>query len=415
MDLQTRYLGLTLRSPLVASAGPLTGSLAGLTKLAEAGVGAVVLPSLFQEQLPAEDERDWFPAEGGADGRDEARKYFRDLGGPGGGDWPARYLALIKRAVAEIDIPVIASLNGGSTGGWTDYASAMQAAGASAIELNVYYLPGDPLIPARDAERRYTEILTTVKAVVSIPVAVKLSPYFSSLGEMATVLDQAGADGLVLFNRFLQTDIDPETFTVSRGFRLSVPAESALSRAWISRLHGLVRCSLAASTGRGLGRRRGGLPAGRRGRGDDDVGACSGTARSMPGCCSTALRTGCTARASSRWPAVRGLLANAPEGRPAYTRMRLSERTGTGQPRLRQPRFAPGADRIGRWLTAALDDEPTRCCGRVRAKTLTAGLRRHGDELVRRTARIDQDCDPEPDGSWPRIAGTSYRRRTASR
>src|SRR5277367_3513235 len=127
MDLQTRYLGLTLRSPLVASAGPLTGSLAGLTKLAEAGVGAVVLPSLFQEQLPAHDERDWFPAEGGTDDRDEAQNYFRNLGGPGGGDWPARYMALIKRAAAEIDIPVIASLNGGSTGSWTDYASAMQA------------------------------------------------------------------------------------------------------------------------------------------------------------------------------------------------------------------------------------------------------------------------------------------------
>jgi dihydroorotate dehydrogenase (fumarate) len=223
MDLSTKYLGLTLRSPLVASAGPLTGSLAGITRLAEAGVGAVVLPSLFEEQLRAEPDREH--------------------------DWSHRYLDLIERAVAEVDIPVIASLNGVTTGGWTDHASAMQAAGASAIELNIYYLPGDPLIPARDAERRYTEILTTVKAVVSIPVAVKLSPYFSSLGEMALVLDHAGADGLVLFNRFLQTDINPETFTVSTGFRLSVSPEAALPRAWTSRLYGLVRCSLAASTG----------------------------------------------------------------------------------------------------------------------------------------------------------------------
>jgi dihydroorotate dehydrogenase (fumarate) len=146
-------------------------------------------------------------------------------------------------------VPVIASLNGVSPGGWTSYATAMQEAGAAAVELNIYYLPGDPLIPARDAERRYTEILLAVKAAVRIPVAVKIGPYFSSPGEMATLLDQAGADGLVLFNRFLQTDIDPETFTVSTGFRLSSPGEASLARTWIRLLHGKVRCSLAATTG----------------------------------------------------------------------------------------------------------------------------------------------------------------------
>ena len=141
-------------------------------------------------------------------------------GARAGGDWPARYLALIKRAVGEVDIPVIASLNGGLTGAGTDYvlAQTCRAARVSAIELQVYYLPGDPLIPARDAERRYTEILSTVKAVASILVAGELSPYFSSFGEMAIVLDQAGADGLVLFNRFLQTDIYLKMFTVSPGF-----------------------------------------------------------------------------------------------------------------------------------------------------------------------------------------------------
>jgi len=248
MDLSTKYLGLNLPSPLVASAGPLTGSLAGIIRLAESGVGAVVLPSLFEEQLRAEADRDFFLHDAHAAGP-EAQTYFRDADGPGGPDWPQRYLNLITRATAEVDIPVIGSLNGVTPGGWTDYASAIEAAGASAIELNVYYLPGDALIPARDAERRYTEILTTVKAVVSIPVAVKLSPFFSSLGEMAVVLDHAGADGLVLFNRFMQTDINPETFTISTGFRLSVPAEAALPRAWMSRLHSLVNCSLAASTG----------------------------------------------------------------------------------------------------------------------------------------------------------------------
>jgi dihydroorotate dehydrogenase (fumarate) len=246
MDLTTQYLGLPLRSPLVASAGPLTGTVAGVERLAETGIGAVVLPSLFEEQLRAEAERDAELAEAYADSNVEAHGY---LPGPGAEHWPHRYLDLVRRASEAVDIPVIASLNGVSPGGWTDYAAAIERAGASAIELNIYYLPGDPLIPARDAERRYTEILTTVKAVVSIPVAVKLSPFFSSFGEMAIVLDHAGADGLVMFNRFLQTDIDPETFTVSGGFRLSSPAEAALPRAWISRVRDLVRCSLAASTG----------------------------------------------------------------------------------------------------------------------------------------------------------------------
>jgi dihydroorotate dehydrogenase (fumarate) len=246
MDLRTRYLGLTLRSPLVASAGPLTSTVGGIARLAAAGAGAVVLPSLFEEQLRAEAERDAGLAEAYADSHGEALTYLPD---PGAEHWPHRYLGLISRAAAETGIPVIASLNGVSAGGWTDYAAAIEQAGASAIELNIYYLPGDPLIPARDAERRYTDILATVKAAVSVPVAVKLSPYFSSPGEMAVVLDHAGADGLVMFNRFLQTDIDPETFTVSAGFRLSAPAEAALPRAWISRVRGLVRCSLAASTG----------------------------------------------------------------------------------------------------------------------------------------------------------------------
>jgi dihydroorotate dehydrogenase (fumarate) len=318
MDLSTRYLGLALRSPLVASAGPLTGSLAGITELAEAGVGAVVLPSLFEEQLRAETDPDWNLPAGYAESGGEAQTYFRDPDGPGGPDWPHRYLNLITQA-AETGIPVIASLNGASTGGWTDYASAMQAAGASAIELNVYYLPGDALIPARDAERRYTEILTTVKAVVSVPVAVKLAPFFSSLGEMAVVLDHAGADGLVLFNRFLQTDIDPETFTVSSGFRLSDPAEAALPRAWISRLHGLVRCSLAASTGVDS-------PADVAAyllAGADVVMTTSSLLRHGPAHARVlrdGLETWMERKGLTSLGAVRGLLAKAPEGEPTYSR-----------------------------------------------------------------------------------------------
>jgi dihydroorotate dehydrogenase (fumarate) len=248
MDLSTRYLGLDLRNPLVASAGPLTSTADGVRKLADAGVGAVVLPSLFEEELRHQADQDSRLASAGTDSFPEALSYLPDTTFD---HWPHRYLHLIEQATAAAGpgVPVIASLNGVSTGGWTDYATAMQDAGAAAIELNIYYLPGDPLIPARDAERRYTEILISVKAAVRIPVAVKIGPYFSSPGEMATLLDRAGADGLVLFNRFMQTDIDPETFTVSAGFRLSSPGEAALPRNWIALLRGKVRCSLAATTG----------------------------------------------------------------------------------------------------------------------------------------------------------------------
>jgi dihydroorotate dehydrogenase (fumarate) len=246
MDLSTRYLGLDLRNPLVASAGPLTSTPDGVRKLADAGVGAVVLPSLFEEQLRHQADQDSWLALAGTDSYPEALSYVPDTTFEA---WPHTYLHLIEQASASAGVPVIASLNGVSPGGWTGYAAAIQEAGAAAIELNIYYLPGDPLIPARDAERRYTEILVSVKSAVRIPVAVKIGPYFSSPGEMATVLDEAGADGLVLFNRFLQTDIDPETFTVSTGFRLSSPAEASLPRAWIRLLRGKVRCSLAATTG----------------------------------------------------------------------------------------------------------------------------------------------------------------------
>ena len=245
MNLTSTYLGLDLRNPLVASAGPMTQTAARIARLAEAGVGAVVLPSLFEEQIRAEADRDERLAEVGTDSFGEAASYLVD---PDASIWPRQYLSLIERAAGS-GVPVIASLNGSTQGGWTDYARAMQDAGAAAIELNIYYLPGEPLIPGRDAEQRYVDILTAVKSVVSVPVAVKLTPYFSSFGDMALRLEQAGADGLVLFNRFMQTDIDPDTFTVSTGFKLSSPAEATLPRSWIARLRGQLRSSLAASTG----------------------------------------------------------------------------------------------------------------------------------------------------------------------
>jgi dihydroorotate dehydrogenase (fumarate) len=255
MNLDTSYLGLKLRNPLVASAGPMTQTADRVERLAGAGVGAVVLPSLFEEQIRAEADRDERLAEVGIDSFGEAMTYLID---PDASVWPRQYLDLIERA-ARSGVPVIASLNGSTAGGWTDYARAMQQAGAAAIELNIYYLPADPPriaprtsptpLSARDNEQRYVDILTIVKAVVSIPVAVKLTPYFSSLGEMAVRLDQAGADGLVLFNRFMQTDINPDTLTVSTGFQLSRPSEATAARSWIARLRGQVHASLAASTG----------------------------------------------------------------------------------------------------------------------------------------------------------------------
>ena len=246
-DLATRYLGLELRHPLVASASPLSNSADGVRRLADGGASAVVLYSLFEEQLRQAAERDAAAAEAGTDSFAESLSYFPAAAGADGG--PRRYLSLLERAAAAVDIPVIASLNGSTTGGWTDYASALQDAGAAAIELNIYHLPGGPVVTGRDVEQRHVEILTTVKAVVSVPVAVKLSPYFSSTGEMARRLDQAGADGLVLFNRFLQPDIDPETLTVTVRPGLSTQAEGRLPRAWIALLAGRVRASLAATTG----------------------------------------------------------------------------------------------------------------------------------------------------------------------
>jgi len=252
MNLASRYLGLDLRNPLVASAGPMTQTADRIERLAEAGVGAVVLPSLFEEQIRAEADRDERLAEVGIDSFGEATSYLID---PDASAWPRQYLDLIGRAAGS-GVPVIASLNGSTPGGWTEYARAMQDAGAAAIELNIYYLPGDPpttspspFLPGRDAEQRYIDILTAVKSAVSVPVAVKLTPYFSSFGDMALRLEQAGADGLGLFHRFMQTDINPDNFTVSTGFKLSSPAEATLPRSWIARLRSQLRSSLAASTG----------------------------------------------------------------------------------------------------------------------------------------------------------------------
>jgi len=247
MDLSTRYLGLALRNPLVASASPISNTLDGVRRLADAGVGAVVIFSLFEEQLRDEAEQNARLADAGTDSFAESLSYF-----PAGADsdaGPRRYLSLLERATAAVDIPVIGSLNGVTPGGWTSYARLIQDSGAAAIELNIYYLPGDPHTPGREVEQRYIDILCRVKDAATVPVAVKLGPHFSSVGEIALRLDQAGADGLVLFNRFLQPDIDPETLTVRPAVDLSSPAEARLPRTWISLLRNHLRASLAATTG----------------------------------------------------------------------------------------------------------------------------------------------------------------------
>lgn len=247
VDLTTQYLGLTLRSPLVASAGPLSQTVNGIRALEDAGVGAVVLYSLFEEQVRHEQARDELMQQVHEGSFAEALTYFpvesvRD-------SRVEKYLELIEAASNVVDVPLIASLNGATVGGWTDVARRMQNAGADALELNIYFVPGDLRTVGAEVEARHVEILQQVKQVVDIPVAVKLSPYFSSTGAMIAELDEAGADGLVLFNRFLQPDIDIEIPDVVSGFELSSPDEARLPRAWIAAVHGRVKASLAATTG----------------------------------------------------------------------------------------------------------------------------------------------------------------------
>jgi len=247
MELATTYMGLQLRNPLVASASPLSYTLDGVRRLADAGVGAVVLFSLFEEQLRERAARNARLVDDPAESFPEALDYFPAVAEEDAG--PRRYLSLLERAAATVEIPVIASLNGVTPDGWTGHARAMQNAGAAAIELNIYYLPGDPHTTGREVEQRHIDVLQRVKDAVSVPVAVKLSPYFSSTGEIALRLDEAGADALVLFNRFLQPDIDAEALAVVPTVELSSPADARLPRTWIALLRGRVRAALAATTG----------------------------------------------------------------------------------------------------------------------------------------------------------------------
>jgi dihydroorotate dehydrogenase (fumarate) len=252
MDLKTSYLGLDLAHPIVASSSPISKSLDGIKRMEDAGAAAVVLFSLFEEQIRFENESFDYLSEAGTESFPESLSYF-----PAVGDYrvgPDAYLEMIRQASEQCRIPIIASLNGVTPSGWSEYARLMIDAGAKALELNIYYIPADLTLTGREVEQRYVDIVRIVREAISAPIAVKLSPFFSSIGEMAKRLVEAGADGLVLFNRFYQPDFDLDELEVVADLDLSSASEIRLPLLWIAVLHGRLNCSLAATRGVETGR-----------------------------------------------------------------------------------------------------------------------------------------------------------------
>ena len=247
MDLSTKYLGLELKNPLVASSSPLSRDIDTAKMLEDNGASAIVMWSLFEEQLQFEAKELTHFLEQGTESFAEALSYFpaKEEFHVGADD----YLNHIAKLKSAVKIPIIASLNGISTGGWIDSAKKMQQAGADALELNVYYIPTDPKLASLDVEQIYVDVLKAVKSQVTIPVSVKLSPYFTSIINIANKLESAGADGLVLFNRFYQPDIDIDNLEVTPNILLSTPQEMRLPLRWIAILKDRVNTSLAATTG----------------------------------------------------------------------------------------------------------------------------------------------------------------------
>ena len=247
MDLKTTYLGLDLKNPLVPSSSPLARELDSLRQMEDAGAAAVVLHSLFEEQITQETHTLNEHLMQGTDSFAEALNYFPDAAEYKTG--PDAYLEHIRKAKDAMSIPVIASLNGVSTGGWVKYAKDVQAAGADALELNIYYLPTDLNMDSNAVEQLYLDALRDVKSNISIPVAMKLNPYFSSVANMARRLADGGVDGLVLFNRFYQPDLDLEKLEVVPNLQLSSSLELRLPLRWIAILYGRVQTDLALTTG----------------------------------------------------------------------------------------------------------------------------------------------------------------------
>ena len=246
-DLSTTYLGLALKNPLVASASPLSKKLDTVRRLEDAGVSAVVMYSLFEEQITHESNAlDYFLSRG-TESTAEALTYFPDLEHYNIG--PEAYLDLIRKYKSAVEIPIIASLNGVSSGGWVKTAREIEQAGADALELNIYYLSTGVGTSAQELEDAYVDLVKDVRKEIHIPLAVKLSPYFTSLPHLAARLEKAGADGLVLFNRFLQPDLDVETLEVEPILHLSTSAELLLPLRWTAILYGRVQTDLALTTG----------------------------------------------------------------------------------------------------------------------------------------------------------------------
>jgi dihydroorotate dehydrogenase (fumarate) len=247
VDLSTRYLGLDLRSPIVPSASPMGQRVETLKALQDAGAGAVVLPSLFEEQIEHDEIQFHGALDMIADSNPEALSYMPEFEDYTTGSDP--YLRHLEACTHELEIPVIGSLNGISSGGWIAHAKRMQEAGAAALELNVYFIAADPDQTSDDVEMRYVKLVEAVRAEITIPLSVKIGPFFSSVGHMAHRLVAAGADGLVLFNRFMQPDIDLETLTLDTQLQLSSSAELLLPLRWIGILRDRVHASLALTTG----------------------------------------------------------------------------------------------------------------------------------------------------------------------
>jgi dihydroorotate dehydrogenase (fumarate) len=247
MDLTTTYLGLELKNPIVPSAGPLSHSVDSMKRLEDAGASAMVMYSLFEEQIAHEAAELNHYLSYGTESFAEALTYFPESETYNVG--PDDYVELVRKAKESLSIPVIGSLNGITPGGWISYARRIEEAGADAIELNVYYIPTDPQLRSDEVEDRYLGVLHAVKRSVKIPVAMKLSPFFSSMANMAQRLSNAGADGLVLFNRFYQPDINLEELEVTPGVTLSTPYAARLPLRWIAILYGRINLSLAATSG----------------------------------------------------------------------------------------------------------------------------------------------------------------------
>ena len=246
-DLTTDYLGFTLSSPLVASASPLCEDLDNLRRLEDAGAAAVVLHSLFEEQLARESEVLDRALSAGTDSHAEALSYFPDLASYNLG--PEGYLEHVRKAKAALGIPVIASLNGVSSGGWVDYARKMEQAGADALELNVYFIPTDAHLTGAAVEQQYCDLVRDVRAAIRIPLAVKVGHQFTAFANMARRLEEAGAGALVLFNRFYQPDLDVENLEVVSALSLSQPYELLLRLHWVAVLYGRLQADLAVTGG----------------------------------------------------------------------------------------------------------------------------------------------------------------------